>query len=68
MEHEPILQVGPNRMLLRYVYHEPLTVIFPDKCKLVLGCIDGAQEVDTASVLGSRPQYSRLKYTPLMLV
>jgi hypothetical protein len=35
---------------------------------LVLGCIDGAQEGGTASVLGSTPWYSRLKYMPLRLV
>jgi hypothetical protein len=29
---------------------------------LVLGYIDGAQEWGTASVLGSTPQHSRLKY------
>jgi hypothetical protein len=43
-------------------------VTFPDKCELMLGCTDGAQEADTASVLGSTPQYSRLKYIPLILV
>jgi hypothetical protein len=52
MEHEPILQVGSNRILLRNTYHEPFTVTFTDKCKLVLGCIDGAQGEDTASVSG----------------
>jgi len=35
---------------------------------LVLGCTDGAWEGDTASVLGSTPWYSRLKYTPLRFV
>ena len=68
MEHEPILHVVSNRILLRKTYHEPFTVTFPDKSKLVPGCIDGAQDEDTASVLGSTPQYSRVKYTPLMLV
>ena len=32
---------------------------------LVQGCIDGAQERPTASVLGSTPWYSRLKHMPL---
>lgn len=32
---------------------------------LIMGCIDGAQ---TASVFGSIPPYSRLKYTILRLV
>jgi hypothetical protein len=43
-------------MLPRYAYHKPFTITFPDKCELVLGCTDGAQEEDTASVLGSTPQ------------
>jgi hypothetical protein len=30
MEHEPILQMGTDRMQ-RYVYHKPLTDKFPDK-------------------------------------
>jgi hypothetical protein len=68
MEYETILQVGSNRMLPRYAYHKPFTVTFPDKCELMLGCTDGAQEADTASVWGSTPQYSRLKYIPLILV
>lgn len=66
--HDPILQMGYDRMLPRYAYHEPFTITFPDKCELVLGCIDRAQEEDTVSVLGSTPQYCRLKYIPLMLV
>jgi ribonuclease HI len=33
MDHEPILQIGSDRMLLRYVYHNPFTVKFPDKCE-----------------------------------
>ena len=35
---------------------------------LVLGCRDGAGEAGIISALGSRPQYSRLKYMPLRLV
>jgi hypothetical protein len=31
MEHEPTLQMGPDRMLPRYAYHKPFTVKFPDK-------------------------------------
>jgi hypothetical protein len=90
MEHEPILQMGSDRMLPRYAYHKPFTVKFPDKCEWQMGCtqttkgvwsgtqkgprpitalvlvfIDGAQEGGTASVLGSTPWYSRLKYMPL---
>jgi hypothetical protein len=33
MEHEPILQMGSDRMLPRYAYHKPFTVKFPDKCE-----------------------------------
>jgi hypothetical protein len=33
MEHEPILQMRSDRMLLRYAYHKPFTVKFPDKCE-----------------------------------
>jgi hypothetical protein len=33
MEHEPILQMGCDRMLPRYAYHKPFTVKFPDKCE-----------------------------------
>jgi ribonuclease HI len=31
MEHEPMLQMGSDRMLLRYAYHKPFTVTFHDK-------------------------------------
>jgi hypothetical protein len=93
VEYEPILQMGSDRMLLRYAYHKPFRVKFPDKCEwqnefnpdnkgawsgtqtgsrpikaLVLVCIDGAREGGTASVLGSIPRYSGLKYMPLRLV
>ena len=34
----------------------------PIKALLVLGCMDGPQEGGTASVLGSTPWYSGLKY------
>jgi hypothetical protein len=33
MELKPILQMGTDRMLPRYVYHKPFTVKFPDKCE-----------------------------------
>jgi hypothetical protein len=33
MEHEPILQMGSERMILRYAYHKPFIVKFPDKCE-----------------------------------
>jgi hypothetical protein len=33
MEHEPILQMGSDRVLLRYACHKPFTVKFPDKCE-----------------------------------
>jgi hypothetical protein len=32
MEHEPILQMGTDMMIPRYVYHKPFMVKFPDKC------------------------------------
>ena len=33
MEHKPILHMWSDRMLLRYAYHKPFTVKFPEKCK-----------------------------------
>jgi hypothetical protein len=33
MEYEPVLQMGADRMIWRYVYHEPFTAKFPDKCE-----------------------------------
>jgi hypothetical protein len=33
MEHQPILQMGSDRMLPRYAYHKPFTLKFPDKCE-----------------------------------
>jgi hypothetical protein len=30
MEHETILQMGSDRILLRYAYHKQFTVKFPD--------------------------------------
>jgi hypothetical protein len=33
MQHEPILQRGSERMLLRYAYQKPFTVMFPYKCE-----------------------------------
>jgi len=32
-EHKPSLHMWSNRMLLRYAYHKPFTVKFPEKCK-----------------------------------
>ena len=32
MKHEPILQMGSDRMLLRYAYHKLFMVNCPDKC------------------------------------
>jgi hypothetical protein len=32
MEQKPILQMGSERILPRYVYHRPFMVKFPDKC------------------------------------
>jgi hypothetical protein len=32
MEHIPILEMGSDRMILRYTHHKPFTVKFPDKC------------------------------------
>jgi len=34
MKQEPNLQIGSDRMFLRYVYNKPLVVKFPDKCEL----------------------------------
>jgi hypothetical protein len=31
MEKEPILQMGSDKMILRYVYEKPYTVRFPDR-------------------------------------
>jgi hypothetical protein len=31
MEKEPILQMGSDKMILRYVYEKPFTVRFPDR-------------------------------------
>jgi hypothetical protein len=31
MEHEPILQMGTDRMIQRYAYHKQFMVQFPDK-------------------------------------
>jgi hypothetical protein len=33
MEHKPILQMGTDRMILRYAYHRPFMVKFPEKCE-----------------------------------
>ena len=33
IQEEPILQMGSDRMLQRFVYHKPFMVKFPDKCK-----------------------------------
>ena len=32
-EHKPSLHMWSNRMLLRYAYHKPFMVKFPEKCK-----------------------------------
>jgi hypothetical protein len=32
-EEQLILQMGSDRMLLRYAYHKPFTIKFPDKCE-----------------------------------
>jgi hypothetical protein len=50
MEHEPILQMGSDRMLLRYMYHKPFTVKFLVQCEWEDGFIyqtDGARGGDT---------------------
>jgi hypothetical protein len=31
IEHEPILQIGTDRMIPQYAYHKPFTPEFPDK-------------------------------------
>jgi hypothetical protein len=33
MEHKPILQMGTDRMILRYMYHRPFMVKFSEKCE-----------------------------------
>jgi hypothetical protein len=33
MKHEPILEMGSDRIIPRNAYHKPFTVKFPDKCK-----------------------------------
>ena len=33
MEHKPVLQMGSDRMLLRYAYHKTFSVVFSDKCE-----------------------------------
>jgi hypothetical protein len=33
VKHEPILQMGSDRMLLRYAYHKLFMVNCPDKCE-----------------------------------
>jgi hypothetical protein len=33
MEHEPILQMGKDKMKQRYAFHKPFMVKFPAKCK-----------------------------------
>ena len=32
MDHELIQQMGTDKMILRYVYHKPFMVKFPNKC------------------------------------
>jgi hypothetical protein len=34
MEHEPILQMGSDKMLLKYAYHKPFMVKFSNKYEL----------------------------------
>jgi hypothetical protein len=45
MEHQHILQMGPDRRILRYAYHKPFTVKFPDKWqwqnRMKLGITEG---------------------------
>jgi hypothetical protein len=37
MKHEPILQMGSDRILLRYAYHKLFMVYWPDKCEWQIG-------------------------------
>jgi hypothetical protein len=32
-EHEPLLQIETDRVILRHVYHNPFMVKFPDECE-----------------------------------
>jgi len=44
MEHEPILQRGTDRMILRYAYHKRFMVKFPEKCEWKKGFKPGIKE------------------------
>jgi hypothetical protein len=37
MEHEPILQMVPDRFVQKYAYHKPITAKFLDSCELQNG-------------------------------
>jgi hypothetical protein len=39
MMTEPILQMGTNKMILRYAFHKPLTARLPDKSQWERGAI-----------------------------
>jgi hypothetical protein len=55
MEHEPILQMGSDMMLLRYAYHKPFTVKFPDKCEGQNGFNPGNKRAWSGAQTGPRP-------------
>jgi len=44
MEHEPILQKGTDRMILRYAYHKEFMVEFSEKCEWKNGIKPGIKE------------------------
>jgi hypothetical protein len=44
MQHTPILQTGTDRMILRYAYHKPFMVKFPEKCECKKGFKPGIKE------------------------
>jgi hypothetical protein len=33
IKHAPVLQAGTGRMIMRYAYHNPFMVKFPDNCE-----------------------------------
>jgi len=84
MEHKTILHMGFDRMLPRYAYHKfpdkcewenglkpdnkRSLVWYRDGSKTNTAIDTGAQEGGKALVLGSTPEYFRLKYMPLRLV
>jgi hypothetical protein len=55
MEHEPTLQMGPDRMVLRYAYYKPFTVKFPDKHEWQKGFTPNFKGIWSGMQMGPRP-------------